>query len=72
MDLDRLRELAREPERTAMPRTSQFPSMTDKVFALKQENSALRRGLNEAIAEIELLTTDPLDVMIERAGRRKN
>lgn len=49
IDLDRLRELAKEPERDAMPRTSQFPSMTDQVFALKQENSALRRGLNEAI-----------------------
>ena len=62
MDLDRLRELAREPERTAMPRTSQFPSMTDKVFALKQENSALRRWLNEAIQEIEMLQNKTIEV----------
>ena len=32
-----------------------LPSMTDQVFALKQENAALRRGLNEAIEEIEAL-----------------
>ena len=62
MDLDRLRELAREPERTAMPRTSQFPSMTDQVFALKQENSALRRGLYEAIQEIEMLQNKTIEV----------
>jgi hypothetical protein len=54
MDLDRLRDLAREPERTAMPK-GPLPSMTDQVFALKQENAALRRGLNEAIEEIETL-----------------
>jgi hypothetical protein len=53
MDLDRLRELAREPERTAMPRTGQMPTMTSEVLRQKQEISALRRGLNEAIAEIE-------------------
>jgi len=49
MDLDRLRELARVPERAAMPRSGQYPSMTDQIFRLKQENTALRRGLNEAI-----------------------
>lgn len=54
MDLDRLREFAREPERTAMAKGA-LPSMTDQVFALKQEVAALRRGLNEAIAEIEQL-----------------
>lgn len=52
MDLDRLRALAREPERTAMPK-GPLPSMTDQVFTLKQEIAALRRGLNEAIAEID-------------------
>jgi hypothetical protein len=51
MDLDRLRELAREPERTAMGKGT--ASMTDQVFKLKQENAALRRGLNEAIGELE-------------------
>ena len=62
MDLDQLRELAREPERTAMSRTSPFPSMTDQVFRLKQENSALRRGLNEAIQEIEILQNRTIEV----------
>ncbi len=55
VDLDRLRELAREPERKAMSRSQQFPSMTSEVLRQKQEISALRRGLNEAIAEIERL-----------------
>jgi hypothetical protein len=36
-----------------MSRKHQFPSLTDAVYELKQENTALRRGLNEAIAEIE-------------------
>jgi hypothetical protein len=53
MDLDRLRELAREPERTAMSRSGQMPTMTSEVLRQKQEISALRRGLNEAITEIE-------------------
>ena len=55
MDLDRLRELVRERERTAMPRSSQFPSMTEKVLAQRQEIDALRRALSEAIIEIEQL-----------------
>lgn len=52
VDLDRLRELAKEPERTAMRRhagESPFPSMTDELLRQKQEIAALRRGLNEAI-----------------------
>jgi hypothetical protein len=53
VDLARLRLLAQEPPRTAMTRKQQFPSLTDAVYELKQENTALRRGLNEAIAEIE-------------------
>ena len=53
MDLDRLRELAREPERTAMQRTGQMPTMTSEVLRQKQEITALRRGLLDAIAEIE-------------------
>jgi hypothetical protein len=53
VDLDRLRELAREPERTPMLRTGQFPTMTAEVLRQKQEISALRRGLLDAIAEIE-------------------
>jgi hypothetical protein len=55
LDLDRLRELAREPERTAMQRTGQFPTMTSEVLRQKQEISALRRGLRDAIMEIESL-----------------
>lgn len=55
VDLTRLRELAQEPPREAMSRRHGPPSMTDAVYELKQENAALRRGLNEAIAEIESL-----------------
>jgi hypothetical protein len=62
MDLDRLRELAREPERTAMQRTGQMPTMTSEVLRQKQEISALRRGLNEAIAEIEALQNRTIEV----------
>lgn len=55
IDLDRLRELAAESERGAMPRTSQFPSMTDQLLRQRHEIHALRRGLSEAVAEIESL-----------------
>ena len=55
MDLNRLRELAQEPPREAMSRSHQFPSVTDKVLAQRAEIDALRRGLNDAIAEIERL-----------------
>ncbi len=55
VDLARLRLLAQEPTREAMTRRHGPPSLTDAVFELKQENAALRRGLNEAIAEIERL-----------------
>jgi chaperonin cofactor prefoldin len=58
MDLDRLRDLAREPERTAMSRSQQFPSMTSQVLLQKQEIDALRRGILEAIVEIERLQED--------------
>lgn len=53
IDLDRLRELAKEPEREAMPRTSQFPSMTDQLLRQRAEIDALRRALADAIYEIE-------------------
>lgn len=55
MDLDRLRDLAAEPDRQPMGRSHQFPSMTDQLLAQRQEIDALRRGLREAIAEIESL-----------------
>ena len=55
MDLDRLRKLTLEAERTAMPRTQGLPSLTDKVAAQRAEIDALRRGLWDAIAEIERL-----------------
>ena len=58
MDVDRLRELAGEPERTSMSRTQQFPSLTSQLLAQKQEIGALRRGLLDAIAEIERLQED--------------
>ena len=60
IDLTRLRELAKEPDRTAMTRTSQFPSMTDQLLRQKQEIDALRRGLREAISEIEDLVAEPV------------
>jgi len=61
MDLKRLRTLALEPTREAMGRTQGLPSLTDKVVAQRQEIDALRRGLNEAIAEIERLN----DLMVD-------
>lgn len=61
VDLTRLRLLAQEPSREAMSRRQQFPSLTDAVYELKQEIDALRRGLNEAIAEIERLN----DLMVD-------
>jgi hypothetical protein len=62
MDLARLRLLAQEPPREAMTRKHGPPSMTDAVYELKQENTALRRGLNEAIAEIEELRNRTIEV----------
>ena len=58
MDLDRLRDLAREPERTAMSRSQQFPSMTSQMLVQKQEIDALRRGLRDAIQEIERMAIE--------------
>lgn len=55
MDLDRLRLLAAEPERTAMARESQFPSMSEQLLRQRREIDALRRGLREAIDEIQRL-----------------
>lgn len=55
LDLDRLRDLAREPQREAMPRTEQFPSMSVQLLAQKAEIDALRRGLQDALVEIEAL-----------------
>jgi hypothetical protein len=63
MDLERLRELAREAERTAMSRSQQYPSMTSQLLFQRQEIDALRRGLLDAIAEIERLSR-PTDVPI--------
>lgn len=53
MDINNLRKLAQEPERTAMARTQQFPSMGVQLSAQRAEISALRRGLLEAIFEID-------------------
>jgi len=55
IDLDRLRGLARDPERTVMPRTNQFPSMASQMELQRQEIAALRRGLLDAIMEIDSL-----------------
>lgn len=66
LDLDRLYDLVREPVREAMPRTQQFPSMSAQLLAQKAEIDALRRGLSDALAEVESLRrlgardTDPL------------
>jgi len=53
MDLDRLRKLTQETVRTPMSRAQQYPTMTSQLLLQKQEIAALRRGLAEAIAEIE-------------------
>ena len=53
MDLDRLRKLTQETVRTPMSRAQQYPSMSSQLLLQKQEIAALRRGLAEAIAEIE-------------------
>ena len=53
IDLDRLRLLAQEPERAAMPRSEQYPSMTAQLQRQHGEINALRRGLREAVEEIE-------------------
>lgn len=52
-DLTHLRKLAEDPIREAMPRSRQFPSLSEELVSQKQELNALRRGLREAIAEIE-------------------
>lgn len=46
-----------------MSRTGQMPTMTSEVLRQKQEISALRRGLLDAISEIEKLR-DESDNMI--------
>lgn len=57
-----------------MPRSSQMPTMTAEVLRLKQENTALRRGLNEAITEIEKTNEDlaqaERDLMILKSDSR--
>ena len=55
IDLDRMRLLAQEPPRSAMKRTRGLPSLTDKMLGQRAEIDALRRGLYDAIAEIERL-----------------
>lgn len=71
LDLDRLRELAKVPERAAMPRTSQYPSMTSQLLRQKAEIEALRRGLNEAIIELERLYTRDADNRYEMLTRQQ-
>lgn len=51
--LDRLRRLCDEPERTAMSRSSQFPTVASSVIPLHQEINAVRAGLREALGLIE-------------------
>lgn len=64
VDLDRLRDLAREPERGAMPRSEMFPSMGAELDRQRQEIAALRRALNDAVAEIERLRA-PKETTVE-------
>lgn len=54
-DLDRLKALAKPPERVSMTREHQFPSMAAKHIADEQEMVVLRNGLTEATVEIERL-----------------
>lgn len=60
VDLSRLRMLLEDTE-VSVTRTQGLPSLTDKVFAQRQEIEALRRGLSEAIAEIERLNNLMVD-----------
>lgn len=62
VDLSRLRALLEDTDvgaprtRSAMKRTvGGVPSLTDKVFAQRADIDALRRGLSDAIVEIERL-----------------
>lgn len=45
-----------------MSRAQQFPSMTSQLLVQKQEVAALRRGLREAIEEIENLNASLWEV----------
>ena len=51
--LDRLRRLCDEPERTAMRRSNQFPTVASGVIPMKQEIASLRAGLREALGLVE-------------------
>lgn len=57
--LGRLRALAREPERTAMPRTAgQWPTMAAHNIQREQEIATLRAALAEAVAIIDMLQAE--------------
>ena len=55
-DLDRLRAMTVAPERTAMSRAQQFPSMAAQHIADEQEVVRLRAALAEGVGEIDRLT----------------
>jgi uncharacterized protein YcbX len=52
-DLDRLRVMTLTPERTAMSRAQQFPSMAAQHIANEQEIVRLRSALNEAVVALD-------------------
>lgn len=64
--LERLREMSREPERTAMSRGVQFPSLAQQHLVDEQEMQRLRLALREAVAEIDRLRV--LEAAAERAA----
>lgn len=51
--LDRLREMAKEPERQAMSRGVQFPSLAQQHLSDEQEIMRLRLALSEALSIID-------------------
>jgi hypothetical protein len=53
--LDRLREMAKEPERQAMSRGVQYPSLAQQHLVDEQEIMRLRVALGEAVTIIDSL-----------------
>ena len=52
-NLDRLRELAKEPERKPMSRGVQYPSLAQQHMADELELQRLRSALGEALAMVD-------------------
>lgn len=53
-EIDRLRPFSIEPERTAMSRGVQFPTVQGRVMSLEQELMRTRQALKEALDLLEV------------------